>query len=331
MTTLREHLEQYLAMRRLLGFQLDDLQRQVGLFCAWLEARGPADTFTIDDAVTWARLNPDAHPSWWATRLSLVRRFAAYLNANGVDVPVIPGGLLPARKPRAVPFIYSQHDIDALLTACDTEFVNERVAATVRTVIGLLAATGLRISEALDLLVDDVDTDNDVLTIRAAKWPERLVPIHPTTTAALNDYLALPGRAATRPDPHGPVFVTAKGTGYVYVSFFQLFQRARQVAGLTPRGRAHPRLHDLRHTFATAHMTAAYAHGRDPDRVLSLLTTWLGHSDAAHTYWYLSATGELMALAAECSNPTPRPQENCDECPGHQPADLLHDLRPHST
>lgn len=110
MTTLRERLEQYLAMRRSLGSQLDDLERQVGLFCTWLEARGQAQTFTIDDAVTWARLNPDAHPSWWGTRLSLVRRFAAYLNANGVDVPIIPKGLLPASKPRAVPFIYTQED-----------------------------------------------------------------------------------------------------------------------------------------------------------------------------------------------------------------------------
>lgn len=303
MTTLRQHLEQYLAMRRALGFQLNEIERQVGLFCTWLEARGPADTFTIDDAVTWARLNPDAHPSWWATRLSLVRRFAAYLNANGIDVPVIPSGLLPARKPRAVPYIYSQDDIDALMTACDTEFANERVAATVRTVIGLLAATGLRISEALNLCVDDIDAEGDVLAIRAGKSPERLVPIHPTTTAALIDYLALPARTATHPDPHGPIFVTAKGTGYVYVSFFQLFKRARQAAGLTPRGRSRPRLHCLRHTFATAHMTAAYAHGRDPERVLSLLATWLGHSDAAHTYWYLTATGDLMALAAGMLEP----------------------------
>ena len=153
MTTLRERLDDYLGMRRSLGFQLNDLERQVGLFCTWLEARGQTKTFTIDDAVAWARLNPDAHPSWWATRLSLVRRFAAYLNANDVDVPVIPSGLLPASKPRAVPFIYSQDDIDALLAACDTEFADERIAATLRTVIGLLAATGLRIGEALNLRV----------------------------------------------------------------------------------------------------------------------------------------------------------------------------------
>ena len=247
MTTLHERLEQYLAIRRSLGFQLNDIERQVGLFCTWLEARGQAQTFTVDDAVAWARLNPEAHPSWWATRLSLVRRFAAYLNANGVDVPVIPNGLLPAKKPRAVPFIYSQDDVDALLAACDCEFADQRVAVTVRTIIGLLAATGLRISEALGLGIDDIDFDNDVLVIKAAKSAERLVPVHPSTTAALKDYIALPARTATHPDPHGPVFVTGKGTGYVYISFFALFKRAREAAGLTPRGRARPRLHDLRH------------------------------------------------------------------------------------
>lgn len=303
MTTLRERLDRYLAMRRALGFQLNDIERQVGLFCTWLEARGQSEAFTIDDAVTWARLNPDAHPSWWATRLSLVRRFAAYLNANGVDVPIIPNGLLPAKKPRAVPFIYSQNDVDALLAACATEFTDERIAATVRTVIGLLAATGLRISEALNLRIDGIDFDNDLLVIEAGKSAERIVPVHPSTTAALADYIALPARTATRPDPLGPVFVTAGGTGYAYVSFFPLFKRAWEAAGLTPRGRARPRLHDLRHTFATAHMTAAYARRGDPDRVLSLLATWLGHSDAAHTYWYLTATGELMALAAGMLEP----------------------------
>ena len=305
MTTLRARLDEYLAMRRALGFQLDDLERQVGLFLAWLEVRGQTQTFTIDDAVTWARLNPDAHPSWWATRLSLVRRFANHLNANGVDVPVIPRGLLPARKRRAVPFIYSQDDLDALLAACDTEFTDERIAATMRTVIGLLAATGLRIGEALGLRVDDIDPGNDVLVIQPAKSAERLVPVHPSTTTVLLHYIALPARTATHPDPHGPVFVTSNGTGYAYGPFQSLFSRVREAAGLTPRGRARPRLHDLRHTFATAHMTAAYARHGDPERVLSLLATWLGHSDAAHTYWYLTATGELMARAAGMLEPVP--------------------------
>ncbi|MBX7435460.1 tyrosine-type recombinase/integrase, partial [Mycobacterium sp. Y57] len=246
MTTLRERLDEYLQLRRSLGFALNELEHQVGLFCTWLEHRGQTTTFTIDDAVAWARLNPDAHPSWWATRLSLVRQFAAYLNANDVEVPVIPSGLLAARKPRAVPFIYSQHDIDALLAASGTEFADERIAATLRTVIGLLAATGLRIGEALNLGVDDIDSRNHLLIIKAAKSDQRIVPVHPSTTAALVQYIDSPARLAAHPDPHGPVFVTANGTGYVYVSFQSLFKRLREAAGHTPRGRSRPRLHDLR-------------------------------------------------------------------------------------
>ena len=136
--------------------------------------------------MAWARLDPDAHPCWWVTRLSLVRRFAAYLNANDVDVAVIPSGLLAPARPRAVPFIYNQQDIDALLAACDTEFTDERIAATLRTVIGLLApTTGLRVGEALNLRVPDIDQHNDLLMIKAAKSHERLVQVHPSTTATL--------------------------------------------------------------------------------------------------------------------------------------------------
>lgn len=304
MKTLREQLDEYLVLRRALGFHLTDLERQVGLFCTWLEARDQVDTFTIDDAVTWARLNPDAHPSWWATRLSLVRQFAAYLNANGVDVPAIPTGLLTAKKPRAVPYIYSQEDLDALLTSCSEEFTDERIAQTVRVVIGLLACTGLRISEALNLRIDDLDRANAVLVIKAGKSDERLVPVHTSTMQALTQHIALPARTATHPDPHGPVFVSSKGAAYSYVSFFALFKRVREAAGLKPRGRARPRIHDLRHSFATLHMSAAYANDGNPERVLSLLATYLGHSNAAHTYWYLTATTELMALAAGKLDPT---------------------------
>lgn len=115
----------------------------------------------------------------------------------------------------------------------------------------------------------------------------------------LVDYLAMPERAATHPDTGGPVFVTYKGTGFGIEMIEQYFKRLTRAAGLTPRGRARPRLHDLRHTFATAHMAAAYQDRGDPQLILSLLTTWLGHTQVAHTYWYLSATPQLMAMAAE--------------------------------
>jgi integrase len=229
-----------------------------------------------------------------------LRPFAAYLNAAGRGVPVIPRNLLPAVTTRAAPFIYSQTDLDSLLAACPAVFQNPRVAATMRVIVGLLAATGMRIGEALHLMVADLDADNNVILVRGRKTPlDRLVPIDPTTTAAILDYLAMPERAATRPDPAGPVFVTYKGAGFTVNTIEQHYRRLTRAAGITPRGRARPRLHDWRHVFPTAHMAAAYRNNTDPARTLGLLATWLGHTHIADTYWYLSATPQLMALAAQ--------------------------------
>jgi integrase len=150
------------------------------------------------------------------------------------------------------------------------------------------------------LKVPDFDAGNDVILVRGRKTPlDRLVPVDPTTTAELAGYLAMPERLATRPDPAGPVFVNYMGTGFGIEMIEQYFKRLTRAAGLEPRGRARPRLHDLRHSFATAQMAAAYRNGGDPQRTLSLLATWLGHTHVADTYWYLTASPQLMALAAE--------------------------------
>lgn len=297
MSTLHEHLSEYLTMRRALGYDLDKLEHLAGQFCTWLAAAGK-DTFTTADAVEWARLPADADPRWWGTRLGAVRTFAKYLDATGVDVQVPPAGILPAGPRRAAPFIYSQADLDALLDACDRAFTRPLLAATMRTVIGLLAATGIRIGEALRLTTGDIDTAAAVLLIRASKRKDRLVPVHPSTVTAIITYRDLPARSVTHPAADGPLLVSSRGAGYQRSTIEAHFARLVTTAGLQPRGAARPRLHDLRHTFATAHMAAAYRGGGDPQRTLTLLATWLGHSSTAHTYWYLSATSELMALAA---------------------------------
>ncbi|MDQ3528163.1 MAG: tyrosine-type recombinase/integrase [Actinomycetota bacterium] len=297
MSTLHEHLEEYLSMRRALGYDLNKLEYLAGQFCTWLAAAGKK-TFTTADAVTWARLPADADPRWWGMRLGAVRTFAKYLHAIGVDVQVPPAGILPAGPRRAAPFIYTQADVDALLGACPRVFTRPLMDATMRTVIGLLAATGMRIGEALRLSSDDVDTTTGVLTIRASKRKDRLIPVHPSTLEALIAYRDLPSRTATGPRTDGPLLVSSRGTGYHRSTIEGYFGRLVTEAGLRPRGVACPRLHDLRHTFATAHMAAAYRNGGDPQRTLTLLATWLGHTSTAHTYWYLSATPELMAQAA---------------------------------
>lgn len=297
--TLRERLDEYLAIRRALGYQLDTLESLAGGFCDWLAGQGKT-TFTTADAVAWARLPAEANPVWWGMRLGAVRTFAGYLHATGVDVQVPPRGILPSRSSRAVPFIYSQADLDALLATCPRVFIHGFVADTMRTLTGLLAATGIRIGEALRLTCLEIDTGAGVLLIRHAKnGAARLVPVHPTTIEALVAYRDLPARTRIRPDPDGPLFVSHRGTGYQRSTIEGYFARMVAAAGLRPRGRARPRVHDLRHTFATEHMTAAYQAGADPQRTLTLLATWLGHTSATHTYWYLTATPDLMALAAD--------------------------------
>jgi len=297
---LRDELEKYLTTRRALGYQLVQTEREAGQFCDWLAKQGKTDTFSIDDAITWARQPVGVHPARWADRLTRLRPFAAYLNAAGWNVPVIPRALLPRGSTRTTPFIYTQNELDLLLGSCPLVFENRRVAITMKTILGLLAATGMRIGETTKLLVPDFDSDQHVLLVRGAKTPlDRLIALHPSTTKALLSYLSSPERAATRPDPQGALFVSYQGTGFSSRSIEQHYRYLTAAVGIGPRDGARPRLHDFRHTFATAHMVAAYRNGTDPQRTLGLLATWLGHTNVADTYWYLSATPELIALAAQ--------------------------------
>ena len=138
-----------------------------------------------------------------------------------------------------------------------------------------------------------------MLTVRANKHgADRLVTLHDSTTAALIAYQMLTARTAARPQTDGPLLVTTGGTGYHRSTIEAYFAKVVAAAGLPARGRSRPTPHGLRHTFTTAHMAAAYRAGTDPQRTLTLLATWLGHTSAAHTYWYLTATPELMTLAA---------------------------------
>lgn len=297
--SLHDELDTYLVQRRALGFQLTTAEYLLRQFCDWLQSHGKLETFTIEDAVTWARAPRDAAPVWWTQRLTAVRPFAAWLNACGCDVPAIPHGWLPTTTTRRAPFIYSQADVDHLVAACPLFFPHPRVAATMSTIIGLMAATGLRIGEVVRLNVTDLDVAENLLQVHATKTPlDRLVPLDPSTTTALLDYLTLAERLATNPSPTGPIFVNNQGQGFVIETIEQHFRALADALELTPAGQPRARLHDLRHTFATRHMIAAYTHGTDPARTLGLLSTWLGHTGPEHTYWYLSAVPELLAAAA---------------------------------
>ncbi len=232
--SLHENLDAYLMARRRLGFQLKTTEYLLRQFCDWLAEHGSTEVFTVDQAVQWATEPRDARPVWWSQRLTAVRPFAAYLNAAGAQAPIIPKGLLPVRTTRCDPYIYSQSDLGRLLDGCSSFFGTVRVAATMRTIIGLLAATGLRIGEATRLRVADLDADQNVLTVYGTKTPlDRLVPVHPSTTSALLAYINLPERLATHPAPDSPIFVNANGGGFVIETIEQHFRP------LGPRRRRH--------------------------------------------------------------------------------------------
>ncbi|MHC3367667.1 tyrosine-type recombinase/integrase [Rhodococcus aetherivorans] len=204
----------------------------------------------------------------------------------------------PTACRRATPYLYSTCEVVDIMDATDVMFTPLR-AATMRTLIGLLFVTGMRIGETLRLDIGDLDTDRQTLTIRHAKFGrERLVCIDASTSEALRGYLDGPPRRDLGTGADRPLFVTGNGTAVSYSNVCGGFHQLVGHVGLVRRAGARPRLHDLRHSFATRTMIDAYRSGRDPGHTLALLSLWLGHSNPADTYWYLQAAPEVAAIAA---------------------------------
>ncbi|MFV2013665.1 MULTISPECIES: tyrosine-type recombinase/integrase [unclassified Micromonospora] len=297
-TDLRAALADYLKLRRGLGYGLRRDEKLIVQFLDYLDDLGRT-AFTVDDALAWAKLPEPASPGWLGMRLSVVRSFAAYLHTLDPTVPVVPPGLLPSRGRRAVPYLYSDADLAALLQQTESLKTPLRTA-TMRTLIGLLAVTGMRLGEALAADDSDLDADAGVLVVRHAKFgKQRLLPLHDSTVAALTAYRAI--RHAWFPTPVSPaLLVSQAGTRLLVFNVGVTFARLARRAGLAPRSPScRPRPHDLRHTFAVRTLLGWYRDGADIDTRLPLLSTYLGHVSPKNTYWYLDAAPELMAEAAQ--------------------------------
>lgn len=297
-STLRDQLTDYLALRRALGYRLERPEKLLNQFLDHLE-RHSESVVTVTAALDWAQLPAEATSNWWAYRLGVVRGFVTYLHAIDPVHEVPPRGLLPQRPLRASPYLYSDTEIAALITATVTLRTALR-RATFATLIGLLAVTGMRIGEAIGLDRDDVDLTGGRLVIRFGKFGKtRELALHPSTIDALHAYLRTRDRSAPRTGTPA-FFVSTAGTRLLYCNVHNTFHRLVQHVGLQPRsGASRPRIHDLRHSFAVKTMLDAYASGEDGQTRLTLLSTWLGHVHPRHTYWYLSAAPELMALAGQ--------------------------------
>jgi integrase/recombinase XerD len=205
-------------------------------------ARAGAERITNELALAWARKPAGAHPAWWRSRLSIVRGFARYLQTLDPASEVPPAELLGAHRPRIAPYLYSQADIAALLTAADGLGPPLR-AATYRTMIALLSVSGIRIGEALALDRGDVDLHGGVLLVRGKGGHQREVPLHETTTAALAQYARL--RERHHPSPATPAFFSARGVRLTNGTFHDTFRTLVRRAGLQGRSqRPYPRPHD---------------------------------------------------------------------------------------
>ena len=299
MKPLTKAVEDYLALRRSLGFKLRSAGAALMNFASFME-RHQAMSITTRLALEWAQQPPNVQPAHWAQRLSFVRGFARHHLAADPSTEVPPAGLLPYRPARARPYLYSHDEVRRLLEQA-LQLPDGSAGLrpwTYYALLGLLSVTGLRVGEALRLRLDDVDLATGVLIVRGTKFGKsRLVPIHASTRDVLADYLVrrtrqLCGRNAAH------FFVTRTGHaldgGDVRRTFYCL---SRQV-GLRGQDASHgPRLHDFRHRFAVETLMGWYRSGVDAERRLPMLSTYLGHVHVSDTYWYLSAHPQLMALA----------------------------------
>ncbi|MGU4701458.1 tyrosine-type recombinase/integrase [Burkholderia cepacia] len=302
MNTLRQAVQDYLDLRRRLGFKLMEAGRALPDFVAFMERRH-ASYVTQALALAWAQQPSNVQPAEWARRLSFVRQFARHRSATDLRTEIPAPGLLPFQPKRARPYLYSANEIRALLRAAlQMPYRNEQEALlplTYHCLFGLLSVSGMRLGEARNLELQDVDLTAGILTIRGAKLGKsRLIPLHASTCKVLANYIAQRERHWAGRPVSSYLFVSSWGnrldSGQIHRAFYAL---SRQI-GLRGVSDSHgPRLHDMRHLFATKTLVRWYQSDQDPERRLPILSAYLGHAHVEDTQWYLSGSPELMREA----------------------------------
>lgn len=299
MNALHDSVTAYLHLRRSLGFRLKKDEHLLGDFANFMEKQGEPH-ITAKLAVQWAKQPTSGDMNYLAGRLRAVRSFARHHILSDPQTEIPAAGLLPRRWITFQPHIFSREEIELILA--DGLRKRKGLKPITRlgryTIYGLLSVTGMRVSEAINLNVEDVDLDQGVITIRNTKFGKsRLVPVQVTTCAALRHYRE-----------QRDAFLAGKDIEYFFVSqlghrichggldrsFRRLTRRPGMRDALAPKG---PRLHDLRHSMAVEVLRRCYQSGADPERRLPALSTYLGHTNLSHTYWYLHQHPELMTEA----------------------------------
>lgn len=304
--SLQQRVNDYIAERRRLGFQLRSRDTLLAGFARYVAERNHTGPLTADIMVNWARQDKwqRGTPGTWAVRLARVRHFARYLKQFEPETEIPEEMVFGPEPGRVAPHIFHEEEIADLLAAASRLGPKGSIRpATYETLFGLMTSAGLRVSEAIHLRDGDVDLKHGMLTIRQTKFAKsRQLPLHPSTVAALERYREQRARhVAAAADM--PFLISSRGRRLGQPlgdrQAHRVFNELRDSLGWVNRGgHAAPRLHDLRHTFAVRRLMLWHAEGTDVDQMMLALSTYLGHAEIGYTYWYLSAVPELMALAA---------------------------------
>lgn len=294
MTSLVQQVDQYLSLRRTLGFKLHHEGFMLPDFARFVMRRGARITSEL--ALKWATIDAHASLYWWNRRLSMARQFAKFAHARDSRHEIPSQQLLVVpRKPRIRHYLFTADDIKALMEGAREYGGSNGEADAV--ILGLLAATGMRVGEALGLDNSDIDWKAEVIVIRGAKFGKtRQIPIHPSTMNVLGLYKRRRDRAHPRAS-YPAFFLSSTGTRMHHQNFHHRYLRVLKKIGLATRHTPRPRLHDLRHTFIVSTLVDWYRAGRDVAAMLAALSTYVGHVNPSSTYWYLTATQDLLGQA----------------------------------
>lgn len=300
-TCWSKRIEDYLAYRHGLGFELAIEGGILRQFAKYVEQTGTHDSLTVALVVEWAKVSKRSTPITWGRRLEAVRGFVQYWRRFDLGTEITPPDWFGPAHRRLIPHIYTDTEIIALMAATTQLMPPDGLRpATCRTIFGLLAATGLRISEAIKLTRSDVDLDRAVLTIREAKFHKsRLVPCDPSVAAALSAYARLRDGFHLHPGSDR-FFLFDNGKPANQCAIRYALRHLCKQLGWHPRGDyPYHRLQDMRHTFVVHSILHSYEQGIVIDRAVAALSTYVGHAHIADTYWYATGIPELMNIAAE--------------------------------
>lgn len=302
MSTWSEELDRYLNIRRSLGYDLRTDERILRRFVTFAEAQGD-NHISTDLFLRWQASRASVRRDTWARRLGIVRIFAQWLSGIDPEHEVPPQSLIPCRQRRPLPYIYSEEEIRRIVeAAAELPSKNGIRPLTCAALFGLIATTGLRVSEALSLDASDIDMETGVLTVREGKGgKERILPLSESVAAHLAAYAEERDRLLGYRSK--AFFVSDRGKRLTDCGARYNFAAVCQNIGLRPAQKYYrhghgPRIHDLRHSFAVRTLINWYRTGKDPAREMIKLSTWLGHVNPANTYWYIEAVPELLELAS---------------------------------